>query len=346
MFKKVLLAVCLTAFMSWAQDDFDDDDEGFVSAPAAASSEQEDDDDGFVSASDGGGSHAAMASSEDEEEDFSDAGMSAAQRREMAERKKFEEEQRQDEYANSLRRRDWLRNRLIFQIGMGSRYPIMGETGMGMGIGAGAEYILPFHLSLYGSFGFLPKGTDGDFEDWELEGGTGYKVGINYYLFPKNPLHLGLSVSYGTVYFDHDIKPDDSNLRALIKVDGFQFDALITYLSDEWYYLQFSIGMYYAPKLAKAPANYDPETGVGDEDTDNPSFYKLETPMTDTDGNVYMDWDGEWGSRVVDPKGMSKTGIVFGIAVGYALPELFPDDTEKRRREREKARARSGVAGR
>jgi hypothetical protein len=43
---------------------------------------------------------------------------------------------------------------------------------------------------------------------------------------------------------------------------------------------------------------------------------------------------------------MSKTGIVFGIAVGYALPDLFPDDTEKRRREREKARARSGVAGR
>ena len=46
MFKKVLLALSLTAFMSWAQDDFDD--EGFVSAPAAASSEQEDDDDGFV----------------------------------------------------------------------------------------------------------------------------------------------------------------------------------------------------------------------------------------------------------------------------------------------------------
>jgi hypothetical protein len=39
---------------------------------------------------------------------------------------------------------------------------------------------------------------------------------------------------------------------------------------------------------------------------------------------------------------MSKTGIVFGIAIGYALPELFPDDTEKRRREREKAREREG----
>ena len=324
MFKKVLLALSLTAFMSWAQDDFDDDDEGFVSAPAASSA-QEDDDDGFVSASDGGGSHAAMASSDDEEEDFSDAGMSASQRREMAERKKFEEEQRLDEYANSERRRDWLRNRLIFQIGMGSRYPIMGETGMGMGIGAGLEYILPFHFALFGSYGFLPKGTDNDFDEWELEGGTGWKAGINYYLFPKNPLHLGLSVSYGTVYFDHDIKPED-NVRALIKVNGFQFDALITYLTNEWYYLQFSIGMYYAPKLAKAP-------NTGDESTDNPSFRKKE---------IEGMWNGEWGSKVVNKDGMIKTGIVFGIAIGYALPELFPDDTEKRRREREKAREREG----
>ena len=302
MFKKVLLALSLTAFMSWAQDDFDDDDEGFVSAPAASSA-QEDDDDGFVSASDGGGSHAAMASSDDEEEDFSDAGMSASQRREMAERKKFEEEQRLDEYANSERRRDWLRNRLIFQIGMGSRYPIMGETGMGMGIGAGLEYILPFHFALFGSYGFLPKGTDNDFDEWELEGGTGWKAGINYYLFPKNPLHLGLSVSYGTVYFDHDIKPED-NVRALIKVNGFQFDALITYLTNEWYYLQFSIGMYYAPKLAKAP-------NTGDESTDNPSFRKKE---------IEGMWNGEWGSKVVNKDGMSKTCIVFGIAIGYALP--------------------------
>ena len=341
MFKKVLLSLCLTAFMSWAQDDFDEDDEGFVSAPASA---QEDDGDAAP--------RATMATGdENEEEEVYDVGINSAQRREMAERKKFEEEQRQDEYANSERRRDWLRNRLIFQIGMGSRYPIMGETGMGMGLGAGVEYILPFHLALYGSFGFLPKGTDNDFDEWDLEGGTGYKVGLNYYLFPKNPLHLGLSVSYGTVYFDHDIVPDESKTRALIKVDGFQFDALITYLTNEWYYLQFSIGMYYAPKLAKTPKTYYASTGQGDQETDNPSFRKLETPMMDLEGNYQNIWladgeTGEWGSRVVDPKGMSKTGIVFGIAIGYALPELFPDDTEKRRREREKARARSGVAGR
>ena len=329
MVKKLLLALCLTAFMSWAQDDEDDDD-GFVSAPAAASAsadeDGEDGDDGFVS-----GPRAAMASADDEEEDFGSSDMTAAQRREQAERKKFEEEQRLDEYANSERRRDWLRNRLIFQIGMGSRYPIMGETGMGMGLGAGLEFILPFHFALYGSFGFLPKGTDNDFDEWELEGGTGYKVGLNYYLFPKNPLHLGLSVSYGTVYFDHDIVPNEDNVRPLIKVDGFQFDALITYLTNEWYYLQFSIGMYYAPKLAKTPA-------TGDESTDNPSFRKKVI-----DG---MEQNGEWVSKVVEDKGMSKTGIVFGIAIGYALPELFPDDTEKRRREREKARERSGIAGR
>ncbi len=331
MFKKVLLALCLTAFMSWAQDDEDDD--GFVSAPAAA---EEDDDDGFVSAP-AGGSHATMATADDEDEDFGGSEMTAAQRREMAERKKFEEEQRLDEYANSERRRDWLRNRLIFQIGMGSRYPIMGETGMGMGLGAGLEYILPFHFALYGSFGFLPKGTDNDFDEWELEGGTGYKVGLNYYLFPKNPLHLGLSFSYGTVYFDHDIIPVD-NVRPLIKVNGYQFDLLITYLTNEWYYLQFSIGMYYAPKLANVP-------NTGDQDTDNPSFRKKD--YDDGSGTGERVWPTkEWVSKVVEKDGMSKTGIVFGIAIGYALPELFPDDTEKRRREREKARERSGIAGR
>lgn len=324
MFKKVLLTLCLSTFLSWAQDDFDDDDEGFISAPAAAQDEED-------------GPRAKMATAaDDEEEEVYDVGMTAAQRREQAERKKFEEEQRQDEYANSERRRDWLRNRLIFQIGMGSRYPIMGETGMGMGLGAGVEYILPFHVALYGSFGFLPKGTDNDFDEWELEGGTGYKVGLNYYLFPKNPLHLGLSVSYGTVYFDHDIKPDDSGVRALIKVDGVQVDALITYLTNEWYYLQFSIGMYYAPKLDKIPQTHETET-------DNPSFRKRELD-DGAGGKIWL--NEEWVSKVVEKDGMHKTGIVFGIAIGYALPELFPDDTEKRRREREKARARSGVAGR
>ena len=302
MFKKLCLTLCLTAFLAWA-DEFDDfdDDAGAVSAAnteAAAPAES------------------AGAGSDDEFEEVEDSQMSRSKREDMEARKKFEEDQRADEYANSLRRRDWLKDRLMLQIGLGSRYPFMGETGMGMGFGAGAEYITRWHFGLYGSFGFLPKGTDTDFDDIELEGGTGYKVGLNYYLFPKNPLHLGLSVSYGTVYFDHNVKPDDG-IRPLIKVDCFQFDAIIAYLTNEWYYLQFSFGMYYAPKLAK-------------KDESNPSLR-----WTDKRQEALE-------SAVVNEDGMSKTGIVFGIAIGYALPEFFPDDTEKRRREREKERERSG----
>ena len=302
MFKKLCLTLCLTAFLAWA-DEFDDfdDDAGAVSAAnteAAAPAES------------------AGAGSDDEFEEVEDSQMSRSKREDMEARKKFEEDQRADEYANSLRRRDWLKDRRMLQIGKGSRYPFMGETGMGMGFGAGAEYITRWHFGLYGSFGFLPKGTDTDFDDIELEGGTGYKVGLNYYLFPKNPLHLGLSVSYGTVYFDHNVKPDDG-IRPLIKVDGFQFDAIIAYLTNEWYYLQFSFGMYYAPKLAK-------------KDESNPSLR-----WTDKRQEALE-------SAVVNEDGMSKTGIVFGIAIGYALPEFFPDDTEKRRREREKERESSG----
>jgi len=327
MLKKFLLTTCLALGLtalgnpSWAQDE---DEDGFVSAPAASKASK--------------ASKVAVDDDEDEDEEEVDelAGdLTAAQRKEVLERKKFEEEQRQDEYANSERRRDWLRNRLILQIGMGSRYAFMGETGMGMSFGIGAEYILPFHFALFGSYGFLPKGTDNAFEQWELEGGSGWKAGVNFYLFPKNPLHLGLSVSYGTVYFDHDVT-QVNGVRSLISVEGVQGDILITYLTSEWYYLQFSIGMYYAPKLAK-----NPEQGAS-ETTDNPSWRQAK--------DEYNYWinnkENTWVSRVENESGMKKTGIVFGIAIGYALPELFPDDTEKRRREREKARARSGAAGR
>ncbi len=318
MFKKLCLTLCLTAFMAWAQDD-DFDDSDFVSAgsaPEASADESAaaDEDDAPRPTK-----RAAMASNDDDADfaDAEDGGMSNAEREKRLAEKKFEEDQRADEYANSLRRRDWLKDRFILQIGMGSRYPFMGETGMGMGFGAGAEYITAWHIALYGSFGFLPKGDDVDFKGVELEGGTAWKAGINYYLFPKNPLHLGISASYGTVYFDHHVEPKDG-VRPLITVDGFQFDALITYLTNEWYYLQFSFGMYYAPKLAS------------DSPDENPSLRY----QSEGSSNVI--------SAVVNKDGMSKTGLVFGIAIGYALPELFPDDTEKRRRQREKEREKAG----
>ena len=303
MFKKVLLTLCLSSFLAWAaqaDDEFDDSD--------------------FMSASDAGAPH-ATAASDDGDDDFDEAeggsSISNSQQKDLEARKKFEEEQRLDEYANSERRRNWLKDRMIFQIGMGSRYPIMGETGMGMGFGIGAEYITRWGLGLYVSGGMLPKGDDNDFEGIQLEGGYGYKVGINYYLFPKNPLHLGVSASYGTVYFDHNVEPNEENVRPLITVNGYQFDILISYMTNEWYYLQFSVGMYYVPALGTTT----PE--------ENPSLRY----QSEFSNNVI--------SSVVNPDGMNKTGIVFGIAIGYALPELFPDDTEKRRRQREKERNRS-----
>ena len=302
MFKKLCLTLCLSAFLAWAQDDDEFDDSDFVSASDAPSEES---------------SSGASVGTDEDFEDAEGPTLSASQKQDLAARKKFEEEQRLDEYANSERRRNWLKDRLIFQAGMGSRYPFMGETGMGMGLGIGGEYITRWGLALYGSGGMLFKGDDNDFEGIKLEGGYGYKVGINYYLFPKNPLHLGVSASYGTVYFDHNVEPDADGVRPIITVNGYQFDILISYLTNEWYYLQFSVGMYYAPALGK------------DTPGDNPSL------------RYQSEGSSKIISSVVNPDGMSKTGIVFGIAIGYALPELFPDDTEKRRRQREKERNRS-----
>mgnify|MGYP003317184582 CR=1 FL=1 len=314
MLKKICMLLCLSALLAWAakaQEDDEFDESGFVSAKSDTEE-----------TSDGNAPKAAVASDDEEEsEDVeASANLTEAQKEDLAARKKFEEDQRADEYANSERRRDWLKDRLIFEAGLGSRYPVMGETGMGMGLGFGAEYITRWHIGVFASFGFLPKGEDNDFnelEGIELEGGTGYKVGINYYLFPKNPLHLGISASYGTVYFDHNVEPDENGLRPLIMVNGYQFDALISYMTNEWYYLQFSFGMYYAPDLGKST----PE--------ENPSLRY----QSEGSSNII--------SAVVNKKGMEKTGLVFGIAIGYAFPEFFPDDTEKRRRQREKERKRA-----
>ena len=247
---------------------------------------------------------AYTAANDDDEEAQSSARSSRAADR--AKRAEFEKDQKLDEFANNIRRRDWLKDRLIFELGAGSRQPVMGETGIGMGFGFGAEYITRWHLGLYGAFGFIPSGDDPDFSDYKLEGGTGWKVGLNYYLFLKIPLHLGLSVSYGTVYYDHDITANEDNdfTRELLMTTGFQFDVLITYLTNEWYYLQFAIGMYYAPNAY--------------------------------DDSHKKDVTGKTISRVIDSDGISKFGLVFGITIGFALPEFFPDATEIRRREREK----------
>jgi hypothetical protein len=301
MLKKLLLLLCLASLVAWAAPAKARKAKSKKAAPVAeqtveAPAASAESDDGFMSVSESAAPAKAAADDDEEEENVeaSMAGMTAAQRNDYLTRKKFEEEQRLDEYANSERRRDWLKDRLVFEMGLGSRMPVMGETGVGFGIGA--EYITRWHVGLFASYGFLPKVKDNEFDYMKLEGGTGYKVGINYYFFPKIPIHLGLSASYGTVYYDHDMEPDENNLRSLISVKGYQFDVLISYLSNEWYYLQFSFGMYYAPDLGKAPEN-------------NPSFKKTVDSRTEAVDT--------YASRVVNkPNGMDKTGIVFGVTIG------------------------------
>lgn len=292
MLKKLSWLVCACAISLWAQDDFADFD-SFESATPEESS-----------------APSSKADSGVDESSFESDDALDARAKDREERKKFEEEQRADEFANSLRRRDWLKDRLVFEIGMGSRMPVMGETGMGMGFGAGLEYITMWHIGVFGSFGLIPSGTDTDFDDISLEGGYAWKAGLTYHLFPKNPLHLGISATYGTVYYDHDVKANAENdfTRELITVNGFQFDILVTYLTDSWYYLQFAIGMYYAPEAKDKSFGF--ATSDATEET----------------------------SRVIESDGISKYGLVFGITIGFAFPEFFPDDTEIRRREREKAR--------
>lgn len=221
-------------------------------------------------------------------------------------RKKYEDEQRLDEYANSLRRRDWLKDRLILEMGLGSKFPVMGETGFGFGFGA--EYITRWHVGAFATYGFIPSSKDDAFEDYTLDGGTGYRAGLSYYLFPKNPLHLGFLASYGTVYFDHNQEPVNDT-RALIACKGYELDLTITYLTDQWYYLQFIAGMYY----------------VGDK-----------LPGTSNDTWEFSPDENKDVSIVVDKDGIPNTGLVFGVGIGFALPEFLPDDTEKRRRDREK----------
>ena len=296
MLKKLFLFLMVFVFAVWAQDDKD------ISSSKDVDTEEVDEE---------------TEEEYEEEAEDEDAAPSAegSQYNENLSRKKFEQDQRADEFANALRRRDWLKDRLILQIGMGSRMPVMGETGIGMGFGAGAEYITRWHLAAYASLGMVPSGIDNYFENITLQDGMGWKIGLNYYLFAKSAIHLGFSVSYGTVHYDHDVVADENNgmLRSIIMLEGYQFDILVTYLTSEWYYLQFAFGAYYAPTAQNPDVSFRTKSTT--------SFDLI--------------------SKVVNPDGIPVWGLVFGITLGFGFPEFFPDDTEKRRRVREKERAKA-----
>ncbi|MCL2100155.1 MAG: hypothetical protein FWH22_00375 [Fibromonadales bacterium] len=261
-----------------------------------------------------------------------------------AARRQWEEEQRADEYATSLRRRDWLKDRLILQLGMGTKYPAMGADWFGFG--AGVEYITQWHVAAFLSGGFIPPSDDRQHPDnFSLDGGMGWRIGLAYYMFPKSPIHLGFHLSYGTVYFDHKSSPDDFEeiyienngsleglklSRPIITCLGYEFDMSITYLSDQWYFLQAMVGIYTIGNgMKETGSKNNSQTGHGTWGRTNDSW----------------EWDLENGkyysvvsSSDREKKAIPSVGVVFGIGIGFAFEEFFPDDTEIRRRDRERGR--------
>ena len=236
----------------------------------------------------------------------------SASRADRVARLKWEEDQRQDEYANSLARRDWLKDRLIMEVGLGTKYSMMGASDEvnGFGYGAALEYITQWHFAPYVSAGFVFKATDSDFDSLTLAGTSGVRCGLSYYLFPKSPMHLSIMASYGDIYYDH-AQASVGGVRSVLKLRGWEGDLGVTYLTNEWYYLNFDAGFYYAGK--KMPG------------TQNNSV----TYSSEARADVGLAEGG---------KGIPNYGLVAGIGIGFALPELFPDDTEKRRRQRESTR--------
>jgi len=250
-----------------------------------------------------------------------------------AARKQWEEDQRADEYANSLRRRDWLKDRLILEMGMGTKFPAMGANWFGFG--AGVEYITRWHASGFLTGGFILSHDDPvDFVEtkYTLDGSMGWRLGFAYYLFPKSPMHVSFQVSYGTVFFDHVSEPDKNNVRPILLCYGYEFDAVVSYLSDQWYFGQLIVGVYTIGNGIK-----DKGPGIQNK---NDSF--------DSWGRSNPSW--EWNikekryvSRITvskEDEAIPPVGVVFGLGMGFAFEELFPDDTELRRREREGNKAK------
>jgi hypothetical protein len=215
-------------------------------------------------------------------------------------------------------------------MGMGTKFPTMGANWFGFG--TGIEYITKWHASAFLTGGFILSHDDPVFDQYTLDGGMGWRLGFAYYLFPKNPIHLSFQVSYGTVFYDHVSEPSSNNVRSILLCYGYEFDAAVSYLSDQWYFLQAIIGVYTIGNGIKAKA----KDNVRDVDDSFDSWGR---------SNPSWKWTLKEGyvSRITVDKAdeaIPPVGVVFGLGIGFAFEELFPDDTELRRRERESGKAK------
>ncbi len=250
---------------------------------------------------------------------------------------KSDEAMREDEYAKSLKRRNWLNNRVVFSGGAGSKYAMWGAERFSVGVAA--DYITPWTFAggnpgLFVSYGILAAANDASFEGQPpKESAANWRVGLTYTFLPKIGLHPGISISYGTAYYDFlkenrkkilvtDAlgvqeekweKDAEGNIvnktnTEILLVEGFSGEFTLTYLTDSWYYFSLNVGASYSGK----PEENGSTVGEG--------LLKRSKVIGDTENGV---------------KGINLT---IGAGFGFALPELFPDKTEIRYRQRMKAR--------
>lgn len=228
-----------------------------------------------------------------------------------------EKARREDEYANNYKRRNYLKDRLVFQFGFGSKFGFQADPAsqvrLGVGTGLAVEYITQSGLAFFGSYGGIAETKD---ETASLEDGvdvyrpglTAARVGFGYHFFSKVPLHPGIMLSYGHTIVGHENIPNlvavDRKESALVVNKGFNVDATLTYLDYGWYYLTINVGM--AITLENNSKNENGE----------PIVIESTTEM------------------------LEDRNFVFGFGAGVALADLMPDVTEKRRREREAVRSK------
>ncbi len=239
---------------------------------------------------------------------------------------KSEEAMREDEYANSLKRRNWLKDRLIFQVGAGSKYASWGAEFFS--VGGAVEYISKWNVGAFVSVGYIPPSADASFPADEdvsnappvpnKEGATNWRAGLTYTFFPKSALHPGISISYGKAYYDYlknsSVLDTNTNTvqtlpnQKILFTDGVNVELTLSYLTNDWYYFSLNVG-----------ASYSGEPGSA-------------TNKSVEGGQSLVQGDTENGIAAWNP--------TVSAGFGFALPEFFPDKTEIRRRQRVKARKR------
>ena len=244
-----------------------------------------------------------------------------------------EEAQREDEFATSFARRDYLKDRLIFQVGAGSKFASLGDIGLTGPIsgsspiawGATVEYVTKWHFAPFFSYGIVPKSKDQEHDDdVDMDFSALNRFGVTYYFFPKSPLHLGVSASYGTTYYAHKSiaeKIDGMDTRKIILNKGWNFEGTVTYLENEWYFLTLHVGISSSDKRLPGAENntYNTQTGLSLVNTNDVIAGRL------TENGAVAN-------------GVRDNNLSIGAGIGFALPELFPDKTERRLRERNAAR--------